>query len=45
MLKLEENVQRVQNANGNEYLNPFSLIDKFQKQKVLHISSAVPSRD
>ena len=45
ILKSEENVQRVQNMIGNEYLNPFGLMDECEKRKLFHLSSGVPLQD
>ena len=45
ILKSEENIHRVQNMIGNEYLNPFDLMDECEKRKLFHLSSGVPLQD
>ena len=44
-MKSVENVQRVQNLIENKYLNPFGLMDGFDKRILFHLSSGVPLKD
>ena len=44
-MKSVENIQSVQNFIANKYLNPFGLMDGFEKRKLFHLSSGVPLRD